>query len=68
MQSFLKLIVDFAFQLVASTLLFVAVNIAGIFSHFPSKSSQRQAFMETRQCVESRLNIQRENQQQVFSL
>lgn len=44
----------------------MAVNVAGIFSHFPSKSSQRQAFMETRQCVEARLNIQRENQQQVF--
>ncbi|PRD28434.1 UNVERIFIED_CONTAM: Adenylate cyclase type 5 [Trichonephila clavipes] len=38
--------------------------MAGIFSHFPSKTSQRQAFMETRQCVEARLNIQRENQQQ----
>ncbi|KAF8770565.1 adenylate cyclase type 5-like [Argiope bruennichi] len=51
-------------QLTASLLLFVAVNMAGIFSHFPSKTSQRQAFMETRQCVEARLNIQRENQQQ----
>ncbi|XP_042905332.1 adenylate cyclase type 5 isoform X2 [Parasteatoda tepidariorum] len=51
-------------QLIASLILFVAVNVAGIFSHFPSKSSQREAFMETRQCVEARLNIQRENQQQ----
>ncbi|GIY21020.1 adenylate cyclase type 5 [Caerostris extrusa] len=50
-------------QLTASLLLFVAVNMAGIFSHFPSKTSQRQAFMETRQC-RTRLNIQRENQQQ----
>ncbi|XP_076319846.1 adenylate cyclase type 5-like [Tachypleus tridentatus] len=51
-------------QLLASSLLFLAINIAGIFSHFPSKASQRQAFLETRQCIESRLNIQRENQKQ----
>ncbi|XP_023223232.1 adenylate cyclase type 5-like [Centruroides sculpturatus] len=51
-------------QLFASLLLFIAVNVAGIFSHFPSKASQRQAFMETRQCIQARLNIQQENQQQ----
>ncbi|XP_022249771.1 adenylate cyclase type 5-like isoform X2 [Limulus polyphemus] len=51
-------------QLLASSVLYLAINIAGIFSHFPSKTAQRQAFLETRQCIESRLNIQRENQKQ----
>ncbi|XP_076327017.1 adenylate cyclase type 5-like isoform X2 [Tachypleus tridentatus] len=51
-------------QLLASSILYVAINIAGTFSHFPSKTAQRQAFLETRQCIESRLNIQRENQKQ----
>lgn len=40
------------------------VNLCGIILHFPREQSQRKAFLETRDCVEARLKIQRENQQQ----
>lgn len=40
------------------------VNLCGIMLHFPREQSQRKAFLETRDCVEARLKIQRENQQQ----
>jgi adenylate cyclase 5 len=52
-------------QLLANAVLLVTTNIAGVFTHYPSELAQRQAFMETRQCVEARLTTQRENQQQV---
>ena len=52
-------------QLIANTILFAATNIAGILTHYPCEVAQRQAFMETRQCIEARLTTQRENQQQV---
>ncbi|XP_055610930.1 adenylate cyclase type 5-like [Uranotaenia lowii] len=39
-------------------------NATGILLHWPKEKSQRNAFMETRQCVEARLRIQRENQKQ----
>ena len=45
----------------------MATNIAGILTHYPCEVAQRQAFMETRQCIEARLTTQRENQQQVGS-
>lgn len=51
-------------QLVANALLFICINIAGIFVHYPSEIARRRAFLETRQCIEARLTIQRENQQQ----
>ena len=52
-------------QIHANFVLFLATNIAGILTHYPSEIAQRQAFIETRQCIEARLNTQRENQQQV---
>ena len=52
-------------QLIANIIIFVATNIAGILTHYPCEVAQRQAFMETRQCIEARLTTQRENQQQV---
>ncbi|KAK4879136.1 hypothetical protein RN001_007282, partial [Aquatica leii] len=39
-------------------------NIAGTCTHYPRELAQRKAFLETRQCIEARLKIQRENQQQ----
>lgn len=39
-------------------------NMTGILLHSPKEKAQRKAFLETRQCVEARLKIQRENQQQ----
>ncbi|VVC86175.1 unnamed protein product [Leptidea sinapis] len=42
----------------------LAVNFAGIMTHYPREMAQRRAFLETRECVEARLVTQRENQQQ----
>lgn len=39
-------------------------NVAGVCTHYPREIAQRKAFLETRQCIEARLKIQRENQQQ----
>ena len=49
----------------ANTMLFLCTNLAGVLTHYPSEVAKRQAFMETRQCIEARLITQRENQQQV---
>ena len=47
-----------------NTMLFLCTNIAGVLTHYPSEVAKRQAFMETRQCIEARLTTQKENQQQ----
>ncbi|XP_064118497.1 adenylate cyclase type 6-like isoform X1 [Macrobrachium nipponense] len=51
-------------QLVANCVLFLCVNVAGVFTHHAGEAARRQAFIETRQCVASRISIQKENQQQ----
>ncbi|XP_074659501.1 adenylate cyclase type 5-like [Tubulanus polymorphus] len=51
-------------QIVANSFIFTAVNLTGVFIHYPTEVAQRQAFLETRRCIEARLTIQRENQQQ----
>ncbi|KAK3596837.1 hypothetical protein CHS0354_015696 [Potamilus streckersoni] len=51
-------------QLGANILIFTCTNIAGMFTHYPTEVAQRQAFLETRRCIEARLTTQRENHQQ----
>ncbi|KAK8734390.1 hypothetical protein OTU49_006162, partial [Cherax quadricarinatus] len=51
-------------QLAANCTLFVCANVGGLFTHYPGEAARRQAFMETRQCVATRIKTQRENQQQ----
>ncbi|KAK6627179.1 hypothetical protein RUM44_009656 [Polyplax serrata] len=51
-------------HLFCNFILLVCTNVAGILTHYPSELAQRQAFLETRQCIEARLTTQRENQQQ----
>ena len=53
------------FQLLSNVFLFACINVAGIFTHYPTEMAQRQAFLETRRCIEARLITQRENDQQV---
>ncbi|XP_069080763.1 adenylate cyclase type 5 isoform X2 [Pleurodeles waltl] len=56
---------DFLFkQLVSNVLIFSCTNIVGVCTHYPAEVSQRQAFQETRECIQARLHSQRENQQQ----
>ncbi|RZF47573.1 hypothetical protein LSTR_LSTR011371 [Laodelphax striatellus] len=45
-------------------LILASTNLAGAMTHYPSEQSKRQAFLETRQCIEARLTRQRENQKQ----
>ncbi|KAL4222848.1 Adenylate cyclase type 5 [Mactra antiquata] len=51
-------------QVVSNVLIFICINIAGIFTHYPTEVAQRKAFLETRRCIEARLTTQRENQEQ----
>ena len=55
-------------QIQANFILYLATNIAGVLTHYPSEIAQRQAFMETRQCIQARLTTQKENTQQVIHL
>ncbi|XP_042587584.1 adenylate cyclase type 5 isoform X3 [Cyprinus carpio] len=52
------------FKLVSNVLIFSCTNIVGVCTHYPAEGSQRQAFQETRECIQARLHSQRENQQQ----
>lgn len=40
-------------------------NICGVMTHSPREIAQRQTFLETRNCIEARLTMQRENHKQV---
>nr|XP_019956208.1 PREDICTED: adenylate cyclase type 5-like isoform X1 [Paralichthys olivaceus] len=51
-------------QIVSNVLIFSCTNIVGVCTHYPAEGSQRQAFQETRECIQARLHSQRENQQQ----
>ena len=55
------------FQLLANGFVFACVNVAGVFTNYPTEAAQRQAFLETRRCIEARLITQAENQQQVLA-
>ncbi|MED6236808.1 Adenylate cyclase type 5, partial [Ataeniobius toweri] len=50
--------------IVSNILIFSCSNIVGVCTHYPAEGSQRQAFQETRECIQARLHSQRENQQQ----
>ncbi|XP_066479774.1 adenylate cyclase type 8 [Tiliqua scincoides] len=51
-------------QTVAQAVLFMCMNTAGTFISYLSDRAQRQAFLETRRCVEARLRLETENQRQ----
>ncbi|XP_033854701.2 adenylate cyclase type 8 isoform X2 [Acipenser ruthenus] len=54
----------FTNQLVAQAVLFMCMNTAGLFISYLSDRAQRQAFLETRRCIEARLRLETENQRQ----
>ncbi|XP_029687481.1 adenylate cyclase type 8 isoform X3 [Takifugu rubripes] len=51
-------------QVAAQAALFLCMNTAGIFISYLSDRAQRQAFLETRRCIEARLRLETENQRQ----
>lgn len=58
--------VSCSLQIAAQAVLFMCMNTAGIFISYLSDRAQRQAFLETRRCVEARLRLETENQRQVL--
>uniref|UniRef100_A0A673CGR9 Adenylate cyclase type 8 n=1 Tax=Sphaeramia orbicularis TaxID=375764 RepID=A0A673CGR9_9TELE len=54
----------FVLQVAAQAVLFLCMNTAGIFISYLSDRAQRQAFLETRRCIEARLRLETENQRQ----
>ena len=48
-------------QLVSNGIVFLGVNIAGIFLHNVTDKAQRKTFIDTRNCIAARLEIQDEN-------
>ncbi|XP_050526248.1 adenylyl cyclase 78C-like isoform X3 [Daktulosphaira vitifoliae] len=51
-------------QLTAMTLLYAAVNFAGMYTKYLTDRSQRKAFLETHRSTEARFKTQKENEQQ----
>jgi hypothetical protein len=41
--------------------------VTGVMMHYPNEVAKRQAFLETRQCVQARMAMQKVNQQQVYN-
>ncbi|XP_035533834.1 adenylate cyclase type 8-like [Morone saxatilis] len=54
----------FVRKVLSKALLYLAMNTAGLFIHYLSDRTQRQAFLETRRCIEGRVRLERENQRQ----
>ncbi|XP_059354292.1 adenylate cyclase type 8-like [Carassius carassius] len=51
-------------KIIAKALLYTSMNVAGLFIHYLTDRSQRQAFLETRRCIEGRMKLETENQRQ----
>ncbi|KAJ8313922.1 hypothetical protein KUTeg_008483 [Tegillarca granosa] len=49
-------------QLLANGILYICVNVAGIFIHNVTQTSQRKTFVDTRNCIAARQEIEDENE------
>ena len=52
-------------QVVANLVALVAVNLAGLFIHNLTEEGQRRAFLDTRNCIAARLEMEDENEKLV---
>ena len=55
----------FYFKVTSNTLIFLAVNIAGVYIHDRTQRAQRKAFLDTRNCIAARLDMEDENEKLV---
>ncbi|KAL2082182.1 hypothetical protein ACEWY4_022000 [Coilia grayii] len=55
-------------KLLAKGLLYLSMNTAGLFIHYLTDRAQRQAFLETRRCIQGRMKLEQENQRQARTL
>ena len=53
------------FQLCANGLIFLAVNMVGLFVHNLMEHAQRRTFLDTRNCIAARLEMEEENEKLV---
>lgn len=53
-------------QLAANILVFLAVNLVGLFIHNLTEEGQRRAFLDTRDCIAARLDMEDENEKLVI--
>ncbi|XP_044532435.1 adenylate cyclase type 1 [Gracilinanus agilis] len=60
----LKYFFFFLLQLGANALLFVSVNLYGVFVRILTERAQRKAFLQARNCIEDRLRLEDENEKQ----
>ncbi|KAI5090825.1 adenylate cyclase type 8, partial [Silurus meridionalis] len=51
-------------KVLAKVLLYMSVNTAGLFIHYLIDRAQRQAFLETRRCIEGHMKLEMENKRQ----
>jgi adenylate cyclase 1 len=51
--------------LLANIILFISVNVAGIFINNVTQRAQRKTFVDTRNCIAARKEIQQENEKLV---
>lgn len=52
----------FIFQLSANVIIFVCINVIGILMHNLMEHAQRKAFLDTRNCIAARLEMEDENE------
>ncbi|XP_025408050.1 adenylate cyclase type 5 isoform X1 [Sipha flava] len=55
---------ELSIQSLINLLLLACTNVTGVMMHYPNEVAKRQAFLETRQCVQARMAMQKVNQQQ----
>jgi hypothetical protein len=52
-------------QVTANLIVFVCVNVVGVFMHNLMEHAQRKAFLDTRNCIAARLEMEDENEKLV---
>ena len=60
-----NLIMFFLSQLSANVVVFLCVNVVGVFTHNLMEHAQRKAFLDTRNCIAARLEMEDENEKLV---
>lgn len=54
-------------QIAANVVIFVCVNVVGVLLHTLMEHAQRRAFLDTRNCIAARLEMEDENEKLVWS-
>ena len=67
MDSELRLLTQWQ-QVAANIIILVSVNLVGIFIHNLTEEGQRRAFLDTRDCIAARLEMEDENEKLVRTL